>query len=555
MKRWTKIVLVSAGVVVAAVASIPFFVNANTFRPTIEKQLTTTLGRDVKLGDLSLSILRGSLVAEDVTVADDPNFSAAPFLTSKKLRIGVSLRMLIFSHQLNLRSFQIGEPQINLIRAANGTWNISSIGHGGAASAPASGAAPGATSGNASSSAPELPNLSVGLVVIENARVAIASLPARGEPSVFEQVNLTVHNFSFTTQFPFELSANLPDGGTINVNGRLGPIDRTDAATSPADAEVSMRHLNPIAAGFLSPDAGLSLVADVEMHAASDGQTLTTRGTVHIQNLKLRKGGTAANKPIDLTYEGTHRLKENSGQIQDASVKIGNAAIHLSGTYQAATPGASAAAEAEDPLLHLKLVGQSLPIDELQPLMTAAAIRLPNNSVLKGGTVSMNFAVSGPAKSLVITGPLALDNTSLVGFDVSSKIHGIAALSGIKTGDTTEFEKLRVDVRMTNDGVAADNIEAVIAGVGNLTGSGTVSAADQLDFNLTVRVESAKGISKVGVGLLTALNGAGGSTGNGSGVPMHISGTPDEPYITASVGGVVGRKTKSIASIFGGKKK
>ncbi len=65
MKRWTKILLALVGLVVLGVVSIPFFVNANTFRPTIETQLTTTLGRSVKLGDLSLSLFSASLVAKD----------------------------------------------------------------------------------------------------------------------------------------------------------------------------------------------------------------------------------------------------------------------------------------------------------------------------------------------------------------------------------------------------------------------------------------------------------------------------------------------------------
>ena len=67
--------------------------------------------------------------------------------------------------------------------------------------------------------------------------------------------------------------------------------------------------------------------------------------------------------------------------------------------------------------------------------MTAAAVRMPNGSVLKGGTLSLNLAVHGQAKALAISGPIALANTRLVGFDVGSKIHGIAALSGVKTGD------------------------------------------------------------------------------------------------------------------------
>jgi AsmA protein len=549
VKRWAKILLAVAGLIVLLIAAIPLFVNANTLRPAIERQLTTALGRDVKFGDLSLSVVSRSLVAKDLSVADDPGFSAAPFLTAKELRIGVSLRPLIFEHRVNLRNFQIESPQIALIRAANGTWNFSSLGHRTAAhTSAASGAV--ASSETSKGAALALSDLSVGSITVEDGRVTIASLTAHEQPSGYEQVNLSARDFSFASRFPFELSASLPAGGTIGATGHLGPIDRTDAATSPVDAQVSVRAIDPVAAGFLDPDAGVSLLAHSDVHAVSDGQTLTTNGTAHIERLKLRKDAAPAAKPIDLAFSAAHRLKDNTGQIQDATIQVGDAAIHLSGTYQPFTAGAP---DDEDPLLNLKLVGESLPIDELQPLMNAAGVRLPNGSVLKGGTLSMNLGITGQTKSLIITGPIALDNTRLVGFDIGTKIHGIAALSGVKTGETTEFEKLRVYVRITNGGVVASKIDAVIPAMGELTGSGTVSPGNQLDFNLVAKVASANGIGKLGVGFLAILNG--GSSGKRSGVPLRVTGTPDEPYITADVGGIVQKKAKSIASVFGGKKK
>jgi AsmA protein len=165
--------------------------------------------------------------------------------------------------------------------------------------------------------------------------------------------------------------------------------------------------------------------------------------------------------------------------------------------------------------------------------------------------VSLNLAVTGPAKSLVISGPIAVDNTRLVGFDISNKIHGIASLSGVKTGDTSEIEKLRVNVRVTNGGVVANDIYAVIPAMGELNGSGTISATNQLDFNLVAKVSSASGLGKVGVDLFSALNGG---SGKKSGVPLRITGTPDEPYIVADVGGVFQKTTNPITSLFGKKK-
>ena len=545
MKRWVKILLAVVAAVVAIAAAIPLFVNANTFRPAIEKQLSTTLGRAVKLGELRLPPFSGNLIAEDLSVSDDPNFSATPFLTAKEIRIGVSLKPLIFAHQVNLRSFQIQSPRINVIRATNGSWNFSSIGRQAPTSALAGSPDAGSASGAEKLNTAALSDLSVGSIAIVDGLVTVTMLPAHGEPSVYDHMNLTAHDFSFTSHVPFELNASLPAGGTIKVTGHLGPLNRDDAAASPGDVQLAVRHLDPVVSGFLNADAGVSVLADIDVHAISDGHTLTSNGTAHLENLKLRKGGAPAPKPVDVTYSGTHQLKENTGVIQDAAVKIGDSAVHITGSYQPVANGA------DDPLLNLKLVGQSLPIDELQPLMTAAGVRLPNGSRLRGGTLSMNLAVTGQAKALVITGPIALDNTKLVGFDIGSKIHGIAALSGVKTGDTTDFEKLHANVHITDAGVVVNNINAVIPAMGELSGGGTVSAANQLDFNLIVKVASASGVGKVGVGLLSILNGS----GNSSSVPLHVTGTPDEPYITADVGGIVEKKTKSIASFFGGGKK
>ena len=546
MKRWTKILLALVVLVIVLVVAIKVFVNANTFRPTIEKQLATTLGRDVKVGNLSLSLSRGSLVAEGLSVADDPKFSAEPFLTAKKFRIGVSLQTLIFSRQLNLRSFQIEAPQVKLIRAANGTWNFSSLGVVRAAGAPAN-AAPGASN----SPAPDIADLSVGSIVIEDGRATVVGLPGHSSPIVYDHVSFTASDFSFRSQFPIELHAKFLDSGTVQATGRVGPVNRDDPGTSPFEVQIIAKHIEPVAAGLIDPSSGMSLLADADVHAASNGQTLTSSGTVHVQNLKLKPGAIAASKPVDITYRGTYRLKENAGEIADAIAKISSAVIHVNGTYK------SNATDAEDPLLNLKLSGQNLSIDELQPLMTAAAIRFPNGSVLKGGTLSMNFAVTGHAKALDISGPVALDDVRLVGFDVGSKLHGIAALSGVKTGDTTNFQKLRVNVHITDAGVVVENLEATIEGMGDISGRGTVSPSDQLNFNLMVKNPPTKGVvAKVGVGLFSKLNGSGGNSGNGSGVPMHVAGTTEEPIITADLGGagaVVGKTTKSIVGL--GKKK
>ena len=526
MKRSTKILGAIVIFLIAALALLPFIVNAGKIRPALERQLTAALGRNLRLGDLSFSVLSRSLVASDITIADDPSFSSSPFLMAKELRIGVFLRPLIFSHQVRLRSFQLESPQISILRASNGTWNFSSIGH-----------AADRDSAHSNGSLPSLPDLSVDQITIEDGRAVIATLPAHGQPNVYDHVNFTARDVSFASPFAFELSANLPAGGTFRADGRIGPINRQDGAASPGDAHVIVKNLDPIAAAFLNPNAGLSFLGDFDLHAASDGQTLTTNGTVHLQSLKLRRGATAAPRPVDLTYAGTHRLKENTGEIQDATIKVSDTAIQVNGTYQIPEM------DAKDAVLNLKISGQNLPIDDLQMLMAASAVRLPNGSLLKGGTVAMDLSVTGQENSLVIAGPIIVDNTRLVGFDVGSKIHGIAALSGVQTGNTTEFKKLRMNVHVTNSGTTVEKLDAVIVAMGEVSGGGTVSPDDQVNFKLAVVGVKAKGIGKVGIGLLTVLNGQGGAA-----VPLRVTGTSEEPSITADVGGMVQKQKKSLSN-------
>lgn len=525
MKRSKKILGAFLIFVVVVLTLIPFFVNARKLRPVLERQLTAALGRSIRFGDLSFSVFSQRLVATDITIADDPGFGSFPILTAKELQIGVSLAPLIFSHRIEVRSLRIESPQISFIRASNGTWNFSTIGH--AASAAA---------GNLQSS-PSLTDLSVGRISIEDGRAVIQTLPAHGEPSVYDHVHFIARDFSFASQFPFELAANVPAGGTISATGRLGPINRSDGAASPGDAQINVRNLDPVAAAFLNPEAGISFLADLDLHATSDGQTLATTGKIHLQNLKLRKGAIATAKPVDLGYTGVHHLQENTGEIQDASIKVsGDAAIKVSGTYQMVER------EVKDAVLNLQISGENLPIDDLQMLMAATAVRLPNGSLLKGGTVSMDLTVTGQEKSLVIAGPISVDNTRLVGFDVGSKIHGIAALSGVETGNTTEFKKLRMNVLVTNSGAAVGKIDAVILAVGEVRGSGTVAPNDQLNFKLVVVGVKAKGIGKVGLGLLTKLSSQGGAAA----VPMRVTGTSADPSITADVGKIVQKEKKAL---------
>jgi AsmA protein len=115
-------------------------------------------------------------------------------------------------------------------------------------------------------------------------------------------------------------------------------------------------------------------------------------------------------------------------------------------------------------------------------------------------------------------------------------------MSGLKTGDTTAIQTMRVKVRMSNAGIQLDDIYSVMPALGETSGSGTISPSGQLALRLTAKVTTAQGLGKVGVGLLTKLNGTAGSAATSAaatGVPVIVTGTASNPVITADVSGVM----------------
>ena len=123
-KRWLRIAGIAVAVFLVILIALPLLINVNSFRPKVESEASTALGRQVTVGNLSLSILSGSVGADNIAIADDPAFSKSPFVTAKSLKVGVELMPLIFSRQLNVTDITLEEPQITLLKAANGKWDF-----------------------------------------------------------------------------------------------------------------------------------------------------------------------------------------------------------------------------------------------------------------------------------------------------------------------------------------------------------------------------------------------------------------------------------------------
>jgi len=527
MKRALKIIGIVVAVILLVVIALPFLVNVNSFRPKLESELSSALGRQVKVGNLSLSILSRSVSAEDLSISDDPAFSKDPFIRAKALKVGVEVMPLIFSKILHITDVTLDRPEISLLRDAAGKWNFSSLGNKSeAATKPAAPESPSSTA-----------NLSVSKVDVKDGRLSVNRANSSIKPHVYDNVNISVRDFSLTSQFPFTMAANLPAGGSLKLDGKAGPINSSDVSASPLEAQVHVKGLDLAASGFVDPSTGIAGLADFDGTLSSDGKLARTSGTLKADKLKLASKGSPAGRPVEIKYATDYDLQKQSGTLTQGDVSLGKALAKLTGTYQS---------QGESTLLNMKLNADGMPVDDLQAMLPALGIILPSGSSLQGGTLSANLGIAGPADKLVITGPIRLAQTKLARFNLASKMSAISALSGTQTGSDTSIQNLSTDARVAPEGVRTQNINLTIPALGTVTGDGTISPGGALNYKMNASLSG---------GAVTGLTQLAGIGGKGGSIPFFIQGTTSDPKFMPDVEGMVGSQLKGgLGGLLGGQK-
>ena len=541
MNRTLRIILIGVGVLIVLLLVLPFLIPVNQFRPTIEQRVSTSLGRKVQVGDLSLSLFRGALSAKDLSIGDDPKFSSSPFLTAKSLDVGVEVLPLIFSKQLNVTRVTIDEPQVTLLKNPQAVWNYSSLGNSSGAKANTSEKPADAQGGARSAITVKELELKDGKIVLGNT--------ASQRRMTYDHVNVTATNFSLDSKSPVTVTSDLPGGGNMKLDGDVGPLDREDATLTPVDAKLHVAGLNLSSVGVLDPSLGLGGIVDMDTTLANQGGFVQTNGTVKLSKALLVQGGSPAGVPLTANYSTKYDLRKNAGVLNPSTVKIGTATAKLNGTY---------ASQGETTVVDLKLVGDSMSVKDLETFLPAIGVHLPQGASLTAGTLSTNLNIKGPTNKLVTDGNIGLYNATLSGFDLGSKMSAISALTGLKTGKDLAIEKLTTNVHMAPTGLRADNFLAVVPNLGSLAGGGTLDAKSNLDFKMAATLTG---------GAIGAIGGAGGDVGNvmgalgggkgqgckgGTTIPFQVQGTASEPRFIPDVGGAAAGMLKSELGCTGG---
>jgi uncharacterized protein involved in outer membrane biogenesis len=244
MGKLFRVVLAIVGVVVLAVAGVVIYaiVNLNSIvqsrRDLILARASDALGRKVDVQNIHASLGWGVVAdLQGLTVADDPDFSQAPFVQASDVYARVALLPLL-SRRLEVHRISLKQPVVHLIRNQRGELNVSTIGKKTAESAPKmmvtpqgvpSGPAGGAplalpsSQGPVSKGAGALENVSISSFTIDNGTIDYRE-PGKA-PVALGALNLDLENVGVAT--PIDIKLDMAAFGStknVSLNGKIGPL-------------------------------------------------------------------------------------------------------------------------------------------------------------------------------------------------------------------------------------------------------------------------------------------------------------------------------------------
>jgi AsmA protein len=492
---------------VAAVA-LPFLVDANHFRPMLEEKLSAALGRRVQIGNLRVAIFEGGIRASQLAIADDPKFAPEPFLTAEVLHVGVDLRRLIFERVLHVESATLDGAHLRLRQGAADTWNFATIGQ---ATNEAPTAAVRAPSSPTTPSTDSPLEISVAAIRLANARVTIALPRATHE---LDKVAVTVRTPLSTQAVPFEATAQF-GAATLGLNGTYTPGD------SSLDTKLDITSLD------VAPFTTLQGLLTFHGTVRKQGATVAVNGPATIERLKLSSRGAVSTRPVAIDLKLTHTTTTQQGKLARTTLKLGAAVASLQAAYDLRTTPARVDAT---------LGAQQLPMSDVLAFLPVVDVEMPTGATLEGGTLTFGLSARGPADQLQSSGSVTLAKTALSNYDLGSKLRIIQEIAALPPGNSTAIEQASVDFHHNPiTGTNVRKLSILAPGLGQLDGTGTVSAEHALDFRMVAVV-------KTGGLVAIALRQRGETTT----VPFFIQGTSANPQFKADVKAVANEKLQQV---------
>lgn len=456
-------------VLICAAAAAFFLIDVNQFRPIIQSQMETALARKVTLGDMGLSLSPLAIRVDQVTISDDPAFSAKPFLTARQIAVRVEL-MPLLKKEVNVNSVLIEEPTVELIKNAKGKWNFASIGQ----------------SSTTSSSQP----FSLAQLDLNNGRIGLTNLQDRKPRAQYDHIDIALRDFAPGKPFTLNLTVHLPEN--LDATAALNALYNKDAGKLDiSQLTAKLGGMNLTGKGYLltKPDppaldfqlsTGNASITELAQVAAAFGQAFSkdmkVSGNLNA-NLRLagpsnapRISGDIALARVEVNRSGWKqpvRISDAKVQFTPSTLRSNTFAVESGSTRL----NASLAVDdyAGKPKLNAAIGTKQANLAELLRVAEAYGISAVSD-VDAEGTISLDVKLAGAPANLTYAGSGSLENATL-------KLPSL----------TKPLQISSTNLRFDGDRALLDNLHASL---GSTTLDGTLQLKNfttpDIDFNAKV---------------------------------------------------------------------
>ena len=398
--------------------------DVNNYRGRIQSELEKSLGRQVSLGRMQLSLFPPSFQVENVSIADDSAFADPhPFVQTDRLSVSVKLLPLLHK-DVEISSIELKRPKVELIKNRQGVWNFSTLGSKNSPSQPES---KGGGSGN---------KLSLSELAITDGQVALTDLQAGQPRAVYDHIDLTLNDFAPDQPFSIQVAAHMPGAGDqkIKLDGKGGPVAQNNPAATPFHGNLT---LSSVAVSGLkkflnSPalqniDGTLSGTTKID----TDAGKLSASGQTTVQNAHVN--GLDVGYPIVADYNLSDDLNASLLTITKGTVKLGQTPLAVTGTVNTKPTPAD---------INLHIQASNVSIAEAARLASAFGVAFAPGTTVTG-QMSANLQARGPVSKPALNGTISGNNLQASGKDIAQPVQ-IKAVNFALTPNEIHSDKFNI---------------------------------------------------------------------------------------------------------------
>ena len=493
-----RYVLIALAVVVVLLGAGFVYVSAtiDNYRPKIQAELQQKLNRPVTLGHLGLRLIPLSIRIEGFSIGDDPSYgSAQPFAQASQVYVSASLFSLIGGSP-QVEDVILDQPQIELIRNAQGKWNFSTLGGSSSSS-----------SGNS--------KFTLDKLQITDGKVAMTDMLHHEPRSVYDHIDLKLTDFSQNKKFGVEVGLHLPGEGKqlAEFKGDVGPLTQGSNSSLPPVTghmtleQVSLAAVNSFAAGTIpaQTDSTLSGSADVD----TSGGNIMAKGDLKLDNTTIR--GAKIGYAIKTKYDVSTDQAFNKIAIKSANLELGPTTFDASGSINNT---------AKPAILDMQVKTNDSSITELAKLAGALGVAFSPQYKIDG-RLSVNVAAKGPTTAPQLNGTITAKNVSASGGEIKEPV------------STPE-----VDLTLTPQSIVSNTFSAR-SGATALDVAFTLSNYTSKDpiADVTLRSSNAQIAELLNIAKAYGVSTAQGMTGTGTlSINVHAHGDTAHPNLLTYAG-------------------